>query len=96
MNAISIAEQLLKAKAESTTDATAFKVNVIKGKKGRKERIALTADTDRRGDRDGTFYHMDVVVDICRTLHLSSYITTRIVFHGESRIPSSTFDVEIY
>lgn len=94
MNPITIAEQLLKARAESTTDATAFIVTVIKDKKGRKERLVLTADKDRRGFRDNTFYHMESVVDICRPLHLSFYVTSKV--NMDEELPRATFEVHIF
>lgn len=95
MKALTIAEQLLKARAESTTDATAFTVSVIKDKKGQKVRLELTPDMERRGNRDNTFYHMEAVVDICRALHLSHYIRVKTYEDVDGRI-RGTFEVDIY
>ena len=89
MNKIEIAKELLEERAANTTDATAFKVNV------ENDRINLTSDQERRCDLDRTFYHMEIVVDVCRTLHLSSYISTRVRFDEDGK-PYSTFEVHIY
>lgn len=96
MNKISIAEELLKTRAANCTDATAFVVNVRKGEHNKKEGLILTPDTDRRGDRDGTFYHMETVVDVCRTLHLSSYISSKVYYDEQFRSYRATFEVHIY
>lgn len=95
MNSLTIAEQLLKARSEITTDATAFTVSVIKDKKGHKVRLELHPDMERRGDRDNTFYHMESVVDICRPLHLSHYVTTKTYEDVDGRI-RATLEVHIY
>ncbi len=95
MKALTIAEQLLKARAESTTDATAFTVSVIKDKKGQKVRLELTPDMERRGGWDRTFYHMEAVVNICRPLHLSHYLAVKTFEDVDGRI-RATFEVNIY
>jgi hypothetical protein len=94
MNKIAIAAELLKEKAASTTDGTAFIVKVYKNSENEECRISLTADYDRRGDHDSAFYHMDAVADICHALHLSSYLCCKIVNREDG--PSATFDVQIY
>ena len=94
MNKIAIAAELLKERASRTTDSTAFKVTVFKDSENEECRISLTADYDRREDSDSAFYHMDTVSEICRALHLSSYLCCKIV-DGKFG-PSATFDVQIY
>jgi len=96
MNKIAIAEELLKERAEHTTDATAFRVNVHKDKKGRKERITLTPDSDRRGGNDGTFYHMDTVVKVCEPLHLNYWISSMVYYDETVQYYRATFEVHIY
>ena len=90
MKKIKIASELLNERAEKTTDATAFIVTT------EKDRIVLTADSDRRDGHDlGTFYHMDAVVSICTPLHLSYWITAKTYAdaYGNNR---ATFEVHIY
>ena len=90
MQKIKIASELLKEKAEKTTDGTAFIV------KTEKDRIILTPDADRRDGLDmGTFYHMDAVVAICTPLHLAYWITAKTYVDGNGNI-RATFEVHIY
>ena len=95
MNSLTIAEQLLKARSEITTDASAFTVSVIKDKKGHKVGLELHPDMERRGGWDHTFYHMDAVADICRPLHLSHYLAVKTYEDVDGRI-RATFEVHIY
>ena len=90
MNKISIAAELLNERASRTTDATAFAIKVEKDQEGNDKRIIITEDEERRGVPDGTFYHMEDVVDICRPLKLSYWITTRV------EDGTATFEVNIY
>lgn len=89
MNKIAIAAELLAERAKNATDATAFLV------KTGTVRITLVPDMERRSDMDtNTFYHMETVVDICRALHLSSYITCGTT---ETRFGiRAVFEVNIY
>ena len=90
MNKIKIAAELLSERAKNTTDATAFIV------KAEKDRIYLTPDSDRRMDTDlGTFYHMEDVVSICRPLHLSFWIASKVYIDGNGNY-RATFEVNIY
>ena len=90
MNKIKIAAELLSERAKNTTDATAFIV------KAEKDRIYLTPDSDRRMDTDlGTFYHMEDVVSICRPLHLSFWIASKVYIDGNGNY-RATFEVDIY
>ena len=94
MNKIQIAAELLQERAERTTDATAFKVTVKQENDGR-ERIVLTPDYDRRGDRDSAFYHTEELAKICEVLHLQNWISAGI-YYDENERPRATFEVHIY
>lgn len=90
MNKIQIAAELLRERAEHTTDATAFIV------KANEESIDLIPDADCRGGDDlETFFHMDTVVSVCYPLHLSFWITAK-TYVNESGDILPTFKVHIY
>ncbi len=93
MNKIQIAATLLREVAKNTTDAAAFKVVVDK----EKTNITLSADEKRAtGFFSGTtFYHAREVVDICRALGLSFYISAKAAL-DENGFPCGKYEVRIY
>ena len=93
MNKIQIAATLLREVAKNTTDAAAFKVVVNK----EKTNITLSADEKRvSGLFSGTtFYHTGKVVDICRALGLSFYIST-MAEQDANGFPRGRYEVHIY
>lgn len=93
MNKIQIAASRLRDIAKETTDASAFKVVVDK----EKTRVYLYPD-EKRADcycSGYTFFHAREVVDICRGLGLSFYISTFPVIE-EGKRPYASYSVSIY
>ena len=93
MKKIQIAASLLREIAKNTTDASAFKVVVEK----EKTRVYLYPD-EKRADcycSGYTFFHAREVVDICRGLGLSFYISTFPIIE-EGKRPYASYSVSIY
>lgn len=93
MKKIQIAASLLRDIAKNTTDASAFRVVVDK----EKTRVYLYPD-EKRADcycSGYTFFHAREVVDICRGLGLSFYISTMPIIE-EGKRPYASYSVSIY
>ncbi len=93
MNKVQIAASILREIAKNTTDASAFKVVVDK----EKTRVYLYPD-EKRADcycSGYTFFHAREVVDLCRGLGLSFYISTFPIIE-EGKRPYASYSVSIY
>ena len=93
MNKIQIAATLLREVAKNATDASAFRVVVDKEKAD----ITLYPD-EKRADcycSGYTFFHAREVVDICRGLGLSFYISAKAAL-DENGFPCGKYEVRIY